>query len=339
MRRRLAVAVPAAVLALAAPAQAIEFGGTHGFAYVPSSVRVAPGATVTWTGDFGTHPLRSAASAEPYSHNGTVGTTTSFDHAFATPGVYRFYCAVHGVLLGDNQVAGMSGEIVVTSNTPPVASFTVSPSSAVTGQVVHFDASASHDAEGPVTYAWDLDGDGQFDDGTGVTASRSYTSAGTVTVALRVTDDNADAVGPEHDVTSHDVTITRPAVTPTPTPTPGGSPTPIPTPSPSPGADVTAPRTRLAARKLAASGRKVAVKLSSNEAGRATLTLRAHGRVLATASSPVGLRARVIRLRLTAAGRRALRHHGRRVPATLVVVVRDAAGNRRTQRTPVTIRS
>jgi len=37
--------------------------------------------------------------------------------------------------------------------------------------------------------AWDLDNDG-FDDGTGTTASRVYTAAGTVTARIRVTDDD-----------------------------------------------------------------------------------------------------------------------------------------------------
>jgi PKD repeat protein len=337
MRRLLAV--PAAALLLAAPAQAIEFGGTHGLAYVPDQMRIAPGATVTWTGDFGTHPLRSAASAEPYSHDGTFGVTSSFEHAFAQPGIYRFYCAVHGALLGDNQVSGMSGEIVVTSNTPPVASFTATPDTVPVGRAVQFDASGSHDAEGPVTYAWDLDGDGHFDDGTGVTASRAYSDPGTVQVRLRVTDDNADAVGPESAVASAVVTVTDAAGTPTPTPAPSGSPTPAPSPSPVPGADTIAPRTRVVARRLTVVSRRIAVKLAADEPGRAKLTLRSHGHVLARGAGAVGARPRVIRLRLTAAGRKALRPHGRKVAATLVVGVRDAAGNRRTQRTPVTIRA
>ncbi len=41
---------------------------------------------------------------------------------------------------------------------------------------------------GALTFAWDLDEDGQFDDAAGTTASRQYTAATTVDVAVRVTD-------------------------------------------------------------------------------------------------------------------------------------------------------
>ena len=73
-------------------------------------------------------------------------------------------------------------------STPPVASFTATPSIGPAPLHVDFDASASTDALGdPLTYAWDLDGDGQYDDGTGVTASRTYDTVGNVTAGLKVT--------------------------------------------------------------------------------------------------------------------------------------------------------
>ena len=53
---------------------------------------------------------------------------------------------------------------------------------------VSLDASASTD-EGPVDYAWDLDGDGVYADATGPTASRTYTDrTRNVLVGVRVTD-------------------------------------------------------------------------------------------------------------------------------------------------------
>ena len=39
-----------------------------------------------------------------------------------------------------------------------------------------------------LTYAWDLDGDGAFDDSTGATPNLTYSSPATVTAGLRVTD-------------------------------------------------------------------------------------------------------------------------------------------------------
>ncbi len=55
---------------------------------------------------------------------------------------------------------------------------------------VSFDGSGSTPgaAGGPLTYAWDLDGDGAFDDGTGATVSFTYTARGAYDVRLRVTD-------------------------------------------------------------------------------------------------------------------------------------------------------
>jgi len=58
---------------------------------------------------------------------------------------------------------------------------------------VNFDASGSTDpdlGEGDhLAYAWDLDGDGEFDDGSAATASHEYTEAKNVTVKVRVSDD------------------------------------------------------------------------------------------------------------------------------------------------------
>ena len=73
-------------------------------------------------------------------------------------------------------------------NGTPTASFTAIPSSGPAPLVVQFNAAASSDPDGdPLTYAWDLDGDSQYDDATGPTASRTY-PPGQVTVRLRVAD-------------------------------------------------------------------------------------------------------------------------------------------------------
>ena len=61
---------------------------------------------------------------------------------------------------------------------------------------VHFSAAGSRDPEeGPLHYAWDLDGDGEFDDGGDEDmAAAEYSVSQNVRVGVRVTDedDNAD---------------------------------------------------------------------------------------------------------------------------------------------------
>jgi hypothetical protein len=73
-------------------------------------------------------------------------------------------------------------------NQPPAAS-AGGPYAASEGLGVVFTAAASTDPEGgALTYEWDLDEDGQYDDGTGVTASYVYNDDGSHLVAVRVTD-------------------------------------------------------------------------------------------------------------------------------------------------------
>ncbi|HSC50099.1 MAG TPA: PQQ-dependent sugar dehydrogenase [Gaiellaceae bacterium] len=76
------------------------------------------------------------------------------------------------------------------ANQPPTAVVTANPTNGPTPLTVNFDGSGSSDPEGkPLTYSWDLNGDGTFGDATGPTASYSYTTAGVYHPSLRVTDD------------------------------------------------------------------------------------------------------------------------------------------------------
>lgn len=72
---------------------------------------------------------------------------------------------------------------------PPVASFTITPGVAVANQPVLF-TSTSGDPDGTLTeQVWDLNGDGNYDNGGGATARRTFADAGEYVVGLRVTDD------------------------------------------------------------------------------------------------------------------------------------------------------
>ena len=75
----------------------------------------------------------------------------------------------------------------VPGEADPSAVFTYSPLAPVPGESISFDASGSSDDDGISTYEWDWTSDGTYE-GTGETTSHSYTSAGTYSVTLRVTD-------------------------------------------------------------------------------------------------------------------------------------------------------
>ena len=75
------------------------------------------------------------------------------------------------------------------ANNPPTAVATANPTSGPAPLTVQFNGSGSSDPDGdPLTYSWDLNGDGTYGDSTGVNPSFIYSTAGTYTVTLKVTD-------------------------------------------------------------------------------------------------------------------------------------------------------
>ncbi len=77
----------------------------------------------------------------------------------------------------------------VDANEEPTAVATTDRVSGPRPLTVQFDASESSDPNrDALTYAWDLDGDGAYDDSTAVAPSFTYTTNGSRTVKLRVTD-------------------------------------------------------------------------------------------------------------------------------------------------------
>ena len=80
-------------------------------------------------------------------------------------------------------------EYTATPNQPPVAVASANPTSGDVGLTVNFDGSGSSDPNSdPLSYAWDLDADGAFDDSTAVKPAWTYNTAGAFRVSLRVAD-------------------------------------------------------------------------------------------------------------------------------------------------------
>ena len=100
--------------------------------------------------------------------------------------------AVYGSALSATRVqAHFAAASSGGGNQSPNAVAAGSPTSGAAPLTVNFNGSGSSDPDGTITgYAWDLDGDGAYDDSTVQSPSFQYTSAGTYNARLQVTDDD-----------------------------------------------------------------------------------------------------------------------------------------------------
>jgi len=90
----------------------------------------------------------------------------------------------------DNDFDTDADDTTVNINAYPTANIN-GPYYGNTSEDILLDATSSYDSDGSiVSYAWDLDNDGQFDDATGSNPNWSWSSEGTYTVSLNVTDDD-----------------------------------------------------------------------------------------------------------------------------------------------------
>ena len=159
--------------------------------FVPSKVAVKPGESVTWS-----NPGPTGQSSNAHNVHFDDGTYSqpaialqgpwSVARTFSTNGTHSYHCHEH---VG----SGMTGVVVVNDlgTFPPVPTLSVFPNPAVTGQTVNFDATASKDDDGTIAkFEWDLDGNGTFERNTGTnsTTTQTYASPATLTVKVRVTD-------------------------------------------------------------------------------------------------------------------------------------------------------
>src|ERR671922_162132 len=146
----------------------------------------------------------SSTDAEPgqlayawdLNNDGTFGDKqgAQVTHSFGSAGTKTV-----GLKVADADGAANTVTKTLRVNAPPTVAYTFAGQNPVTPGVpdpneqVTF-TSTSHDPEGTVTHAWDLDNDNQFDDGTAATATFTYPTAGNKTVRLRVTDTDGSVV-------------------------------------------------------------------------------------------------------------------------------------------------
>jgi hypothetical protein len=102
-----------------------------------------------------------------------------------------------------------------------VASFTFSPASPVTGDLITFTSTsvATGGGNSVVSQDWDLNGDGRFDDATGPVVQRSFLSSGAHIISLRVTDAHHNTADVSQTVSvTRDQSSTKPSALLTPFP-------------------------------------------------------------------------------------------------------------------------
>jgi PKD repeat protein len=119
-----------------------------------------------------------------FGEAGEVGASVS--RSYSTAGAYP----VRLIVKDSNGLDSATTIVdVPVANRAPAPSFSVFPGSPSTGEVVTFDSTLTSDPDGTVTSrAWELDGDDDFNDGAGTTATRTFALPGTYEIKLRATD-------------------------------------------------------------------------------------------------------------------------------------------------------
>jgi RHS repeat-associated protein len=153
------------------------------FSFSPQT-GVAP-LTVSFDGSGSYEPNGSVAAYAWDFGDGQQATGALVSHTFTDSGHYTITLTVTG---SRGKTGSKSSSLVVQRQPqqPPIASFTLSPTSGIVPLEVSFDASSSTAPGGTVErYQWDFGDEGQ---GSGVTTTHTYTKVGTYTATLTVTD-------------------------------------------------------------------------------------------------------------------------------------------------------
>jgi PKD repeat protein len=109
---------------------------------------------------------------------------SSFTHVYSPSGTYTIALKV----TDNSGTTSIKSKDVVIANRPPTSDFEFSPAAPKKNELVTFTSLATDPENRVQILEWDLDGDNQYDDAFGPTASESFDTLGTKTVRLKITD-------------------------------------------------------------------------------------------------------------------------------------------------------
>ncbi|MFB6178746.1 MAG: PKD domain-containing protein [Halorientalis sp.] len=142
------------------------------------------GETISFDGSASFDPDGSIQSYKWTFEDGTTSSSSVTSRTYNTPGNYTVTLTVT-----DDDGASATDTVVATVEShDPTADATANRTSVITGDAIAFDGSNSSDPDGPIaSYNWTF---GDNATATGATPVHTYSSPGTYTVNLTVTDDS-----------------------------------------------------------------------------------------------------------------------------------------------------
>ena len=198
----------------------------------PPTASVTPSATISTPASpvsFTSTAASPDAGGSISTYNWSFGDNTSASvqnpsHTYTSPGVYTVTLTVT-----DDLGVSSSASTTITIDAVPAVTFTASANPVTAGSTVAFNAGGSSDSYGTITsYSWNF-GDGTT--ATGQAPSHAYTSPGTYTVSLTVTNDAGQSATQTGTITVNSAASPTPPTTTTTTTRPR-----LAEPDPGPGA-------------------------------------------------------------------------------------------------------
>jgi len=119
------------------------------FGFNPAVITITAGSTVRWTNtaSLTSHTTTSDLGDTEVWNSGTLNPGDVFTHTFDTPGIYGYYCMIHGALL-------MHGFVIVPQ--PPAGVDIAGPGAGEHGNLSTFTAAVNPITTTlPITFSWE----------------------------------------------------------------------------------------------------------------------------------------------------------------------------------------